>query len=82
MAGKTDTQVSAVYESFDGADRARLEQLRGLVIASAKTINPELALEESLKWGQPSYVLRGGSPMRLGWSKMKSRQANRHALNE
>ena len=69
MTEKTDTQVKAVFESFDGAVRAKLEQLRGLVIASAKTIIPALTLAESLKWGQPSYVLRGGCLMRLGWSK-------------
>ncbi|MFT6433987.1 MAG: hypothetical protein ACJAVI_002033 [Candidatus Azotimanducaceae bacterium] len=69
MTEKTDTRVSAVFESFDGADRAKLEQLRGLVMVSAKTINPAITLEESLKWGEPSYVLRGGSPTRLGWSK-------------
>lgn len=66
---KIKNQVNAVFESFDGEDRTRLEQLRGLVIASARIIDPELKLEESLKWGQPSYVVHGGSPMRLGWSK-------------
>jgi hypothetical protein len=50
--------------------RIRLEELRGLVFLVAS----DLALgevEESLKWGEPSYSVTTGSPIRMDW-KLKS----------
>jgi len=63
------TEVCAVFDSYTKNDRLRLQQLRSLVLMAAYQINPDLKPEESLKWGQPSYVVPGGSPIRLGWSK-------------
>ncbi|PYF83200.1 uncharacterized protein DUF1801 [Marinomonas alcarazii] len=50
--------------------RIRLEELRSLVLLVAS----DLALgevEESLKWGEPSYSVKTGSPIRMDW-KLKS----------
>ncbi|MBF4318319.1 DUF1801 domain-containing protein, partial [Vibrio anguillarum] len=50
--------------------RIRLEELRNLVFQ----IVSELDLgdvDESLKWGEPSYSVKTGSPLRMDW-KLKS----------
>ncbi len=31
-------------------------------------------LEETLKWGEPSYVTKAGSTIRIGWKKNKPKQ--------
>lgn len=59
----------AVKERFDEYPEnacARLRELRDLVLEIAS----ELALgevEESLKWGEPSYSVKRGSPLRMDW---------------
>ena len=69
MEFNQSADVRAVFESYNEPGRSRLELLRTLVLVSVKEINPNLKLEESLKWGQPTYAVKGGSPFRLGWSK-------------
>ena len=41
-------------------------QLRKLIISVAKEYDLG-AVEESLKWGELSYCVRGGSAIRIGW---------------
>ncbi len=69
MGAKPGSEVRAVFESYAEPDRSRLESLRELVLACVREIDPDLILDESLKWGQPTYSVPGGSPIRLGWSK-------------
>ncbi|WP_242014604.1 DUF1801 domain-containing protein [Vibrio alginolyticus] len=48
--------------------RIRIEELRNTVL----TIASELKLgevEESLKWGEPSYSVKTGSPVRMDWKQ-------------
>lgn len=50
--------------------RDRLEELRNLVLRVVSDL--ELGeVDESLKWGEPSYSVKTGSPLRMDW-KMKS----------
>lgn len=49
--------------------RGKLLFLRELVIETAKEI-PEIEnLEETLKWGEPSFVTKSGSTLRMDWKK-------------
>lgn len=61
-----DEAVREKFESYPVNARVRLSEIRKLIF--------ELAIEEgvgeiseSLKWGEPSYASKGGSPIRLGW---------------
>ncbi|MCF2907141.1 DUF1801 domain-containing protein [Pseudoalteromonas sp. DL2-H2.2] len=59
----------AIKEQFDAYPehvKSRLLALRELIF----TVAAELALgevEESLKWGEPSYSVKTGTPLRIDW---------------
>ena len=51
-----DPSVTAVYDAFPPALRARLLRLRELIFEVAAQTEGVGAIEETLKWGQPSYL--------------------------
>lgn len=61
-------EVQAKFESYPLEARAQLVKLRRhiLVIAKDKGLG---RVEESLKWGQVSFFVKGGSPIRIGWNR-------------
>ncbi|WP_286298601.1 DUF1801 domain-containing protein [Vibrio apostichopi] len=65
-----DKAVKDRFEEYPVNSRIRLEELRELIF----TLSSDLQLgevEESLKWGEPSYSVKTGSPVRIDW-KLKS----------
>ncbi|MEC8327757.1 MAG: DUF1801 domain-containing protein [Pseudomonadota bacterium] len=50
----------------------RLEELRSLIFSLATELNLG-DVDESLKWGEPSYSVKSGTPIRMDW-KPKNRQ--------
>lgn len=44
-------------------------KLRQLITETANEIEEKTALEETLKWGEPSYVAKHGSTIRIDWKK-------------
>ncbi|NIY92865.1 DUF1801 domain-containing protein [Vibrio diazotrophicus] len=65
-----DKLVKDRFDQYPANARVRLEKLRSLVLQIATELNLG-EVEESLKWGEPSYSVITGSPVRLDW-KMKS----------
>ena len=64
-------QIAAVFAAFPAPARATLTDLRTLIFELAAEL-PIGGLDESLKWGQPSYLGRmpnSGTPIRLGVTK-------------
>ncbi|MCG9599190.1 DUF1801 domain-containing protein [Vibrio sp. Isolate25] len=62
--------VKARFDEYPENVRLRLEELRNLVFQIASEL--ELGeINESLKWGEPSYSVKTGSPLRMDW-KLKS----------
>lgn len=59
--------VSAVFGTYPPEILRRAMQLRQLVLETAAELAEVDDLEETLKWGEPSYVTRTGSTIRLGW---------------
>ncbi len=57
--------------------RNKLLALREIVIATAKDTVGISGLEETLKWGEPSYLTRHGSTIRIDW---KSKSPNQYAM--
>jgi hypothetical protein len=45
--------------------------LRELVIQTAREIEDLEILEETLKWGEPSYITKNGSTIRMDWKESK-----------
>lgn len=58
-------KVEAVFRSYAPRLRARLLRLRQIILKTAAKMDGVGALEETLKWGQPSYVAKGGSTIRI-----------------
>ncbi len=64
-----NTEVAAVFNGFPNSARKGLLHLRELVFLSAAS-DPEIAsISEELRWGQPAYLCKTGSSLRLGIPK-------------
>lgn len=62
------SDVEAVFASYSEAVRAELLALRQLIIDTADAIEGVGAIEETLRWGQPSYLTSetgSGSTIRI-----------------
>src|SRR5689334_23451517 len=53
--------VAAVFESYPRALRTKLAALRKLILTTAAKTEGVGELEETLKWGQPSYLTKAKS---------------------
>jgi hypothetical protein len=72
--------VEAVFSAYRAPIRSRLLALRRLILETAKATEGVGRLEETLKWGQPSYLTsdtKSGSTIRI--DKVKSAD-NRYAV--
>jgi Domain of unknown function (DU1801) len=62
------SDAAAVFESYPPRIRAKLKALRRLILDTARTTDGVGAIEEALKWGQPSYLTSetgSGSTIRI-----------------
>jgi hypothetical protein len=69
--------VEAVFTSYPSPVKSRLLALRQLIFDTAKATSGVGALEEALKWGQPSYLTtesRSGSTIRIDQVKAQAGQ--------
>ena len=53
--------VDDVFQSYPRAARAKLGALRKLILATAARTQGVGEIEETLKWGQPSYLTKSKS---------------------
>ena len=60
-----ETKIAKYPDFFQG----RMQFLRKLVLETANEIPGLTKLEETLKWGEPSFVTKGGSTLRMDWKK-------------
>ncbi len=61
-------KVERVFRGYPAKLRAKLTALRGLILKTAAKTEGVGALEETLKWGQPSYLTaetKSGSTIRI-----------------
>jgi len=81
-AGKTradfsDPAVDAAFSAYPKPIRAKLLALRRLIFDTAKATEGVGALQETLKWGQPSYLTpetKSGSTIRIDQVKSATGQ--------
>lgn len=67
-------EVADVFNLYPEPIRQKLLQLRQLVFATAAETDEVISIEETLKWGEPSYLTAGGSTIRMDWKKTKPEQ--------
>ncbi|MEE4302146.1 MAG: DUF1801 domain-containing protein [Pseudomonadales bacterium] len=75
-----DAAVAAAFDAFPDEARARLLELRALILDTAASIDGVGPLEETLRWGEPAYLTStsgAGTTVRLGW---KAARPDRGAL--
>ena len=73
----SDPAVSAVFSSYPKPINAKLLALRRLIFDTAKMTEGVGRLEETLKWGQPSYLTpetKSGSTIRIDQIKSAGNQ--------
>lgn len=58
-------EVAAVFEAYPPALRRRLLRLRELIFETHAGTAGVSELEETLKWGQPSYLNKSGTTIRI-----------------
>ena len=73
-------EVAAVFESYPIEIRTKLMFLRQLILDTAASTKSVGVIEETLKWGEPSYLTpktKSGSKIRIAW---KASQKNEYAM--
>lgn len=74
---KTNPKVRDVFKNYPPQPKEKLLRLRELILNTAKTIEGINAIEETLKWGEPSYITKHGSTLRMDW---KEKLPNQYAM--
>jgi hypothetical protein len=74
MSEIENTKVAAVFEQYPINIQKKLFFLRQLILDTASETDGVDSVEETLKWGEPSYVTKTGSTLRMGWKKSNPSQ--------
>ncbi|WP_022669271.1 DUF1801 domain-containing protein [Desulfospira joergensenii] len=70
-------EVAAVFDSYPVKFKRKLLILRNLILDTASEIESVGEIEETLKWGEPSYLTpksKSGSTIRIAWKEAKKDQ--------
>ena len=63
--------VERKFQTYPEEMQRKLRFLRQLITEVASETPGIGDLEETLKWGEPSYLAKGGSTVRLGWKESR-----------
>lgn len=65
--------IKIKFESYPTNARENLYQIRDLIFSVAQEYDLGIVTEQ-LKWGEPSYSSKFGSPIRIDWKSSKENQ--------
>lgn len=71
---KTDPKVDAKFKQYPTHIRGKIEKLRSLVLEAAEELDAINEVEETLRWGEPSYLVKKGSTIRMDWKEKAPEQ--------
>jgi hypothetical protein len=74
---KSDPRVETVFANYPDFVRDKMHFLRELVIEPVEEIPEITKLEETLKWGEPSFLTKNGSTLRMDW---KAKSPDQYAM--
>jgi len=74
---KQDSRVTQKFESYPSIVQPKMEYLRNMIIETASENTGINTLEVTLKWGEPSFKVKKGSPVRIDW---KSNTPDQYAM--
>jgi len=69
--------VKDKFKSYPSKIRPKMKFLRKLILDTAKETEGIVELEETLKWGEPSYLVKKGSTIRMDW---KAKAPDQYAM--
>ena len=67
-------KVETKFNSYPPTIKEKLMNLRRIIVETANNIESIQTLEETLKWNEPSYLVKKGSTIRIDWKKAKPEQ--------
>lgn len=65
----SDHSVEEIFESYPKQVRSKMLALRDLIFTTAQKAGVGNDLTETLKWGEPSYLCKTGSTVRIHWKQ-------------
>jgi len=63
----TNPEFENVFKNYPLPVREKLLNLRSIIIETAKETEAIAEIEETLKWGEPSFLVKKGSTIRIDW---------------
>lgn len=70
----TSELVPQKMASYPPEAKEKLDTIRKLILETASEIEGIEDIHESLKWGEPSYLVKKGTPIRIAWSSKRPDQ--------
>ncbi len=67
-------EVEKVFNNYPESICQKLLLLRQLILDTALETDSVIKLEETLKWGEPSYLSKYASTIRIDWKKSNPNQ--------
>lgn len=77
LAITTHPKVADKFQTYPKEVKKKLDYLRQLILETATDIATITAIEETLKWGEPSYLVKKGSTIRIDW---KAKTPDQYAM--
>lgn len=74
MKLKINPDVERVISEYPELVQEKLLFLRSLILEVAEEEEGIEEVEETLKWGEPSYLVKHGSTIRIDWKRKKPNQ--------
>lgn len=66
---KTNPKVNEIFANYPDSVRDKMQFLKELVIETAEELEGINEMEITLKWGEPSFVTKNGSTLRMDWKE-------------
>jgi hemoglobin-like flavoprotein len=74
---QSNPEVDAIFDNYSALVMKQMKYLRQRVLDAADEIEDPQNIEETLKWGEPSYLTKHGSTVRMDW---KAKAPDQYAI--
>lgn len=74
---QSSPEVEQKFHAYPAAIAPKISYLRELILETASETSAVTELEETLKWGEPSYIAKKGSTIRIDW---KAKAPDQYAM--
>jgi hypothetical protein len=74
---QSNPEVDAIFDNYSALVMKQMKYLRQRVLDAADEIEDPQNIEETLKWGEPSYLTKHGSTVRTDW---KAKAPDQYAI--